>query len=99
MLTMTVSEARARLREALESVRAGEEIELSQNGIVVAILVHPDRLNPRVRTANTIAAENMMNVFRDLQKNPPRRTPPGLSNARAETLIRELRDERDTDWE
>ena len=95
-MTMTVTEARARLREALERVKAGEEVELSQNGQVIAVLVHPDKLRPRVRTANTIAAEALL---LSLEQARNQRVTASLSAEAAQDLVSEVRRQRDEDWE
>lgn len=56
MTRLSITQLRQNLREAVEQVKAGEEIEIVQNGVVVAALVHPERLRPRVVTPNTVAA-------------------------------------------
>ena len=98
MLTLSVTEARARLREALERVKDGEEIKLSQNGQVVAVLVHPDKLRARVRTPNTLAAEDRLEALRALRGAPLKRPRQGLSPERAEALVQALHEDRDGDW-
>jgi prevent-host-death family protein len=97
MLTMTVTEARARLREALERVRNGEDIELSQNGQVVAVIVHPDKLRTPVRTPNTLAAQDRLERLRTMRGAHPTRAE--ISAARADAMVNELRERRDEDWE
>jgi prevent-host-death family protein len=94
MLNVTVTEARARLREVLEHVKAGEEVEFSQNGQVVAVLVHPSKLHRSTRTANTIASEALMANFNRLKKEKSPR-PASLQTGRADELVTELRLERD----
>jgi antitoxin (DNA-binding transcriptional repressor) of toxin-antitoxin stability system len=97
-MLMTVTEARARMREALEHVKAGEEVELSQNGQVIAVLVHPSKLRSQVRTPNTIAAENFLeNLKRARTERRPLK--PVLSPAFAQELANDLRRERDSEWE
>lgn len=44
---VTASEARAALPRLLDRVEAGEEIELTRHGKVVAVLVRPDVLHTR----------------------------------------------------
>jgi antitoxin (DNA-binding transcriptional repressor) of toxin-antitoxin stability system len=44
---VTVSEARAALPRLLDRVEAGEEIEVTRHGRVVAVLVRPDTLHTR----------------------------------------------------
>jgi antitoxin (DNA-binding transcriptional repressor) of toxin-antitoxin stability system len=45
--SVNVSEARAALPRLLDRVEAGEEIEVSRHGKVVAVLVRPDALHAR----------------------------------------------------
>ena len=94
MLNVTVTEARARMREVLEHVKAGEEVEFSQNGQVVAVLVHPSRLRRPIRTPNTLASEQLMANFNRLkqEKSQPSAS---LKTGRSDELVEELRLERD----
>ena len=98
-MTMTVTEARARLREALEHVKEGQEVELSQNGQVIAVIVHPSKLHSRVRTTNTLAADAFLeNLKRAKAENAgtQRRTiKPVLSAERGADLEQDLRQQRD----
>lgn len=98
MLMMTVTEARARMREALEHVKAGEEVELSQNGQVIAVIVHPSKLRSRIRTPSTIATEALLENLKRA-RNERRPLKPMLSQAFAEELERDIRRERDGDRE
>ena len=93
MLSVSVTEARARMREVLAYVKAGNDVEFSQNGQVVAVLVHPSKLRRVVKTANTQAAEGLLNLLHQAQHKPR----PSLKPNRAEQLVQELRAERD-DW-
>jgi prevent-host-death family protein len=97
MLSVTVTEARARMREVLEHVKTGEEVEFSQNGQVVAVLVHPSKWRRPVRTPNTLASEELMANFKRLKQE---KTIPTMSlkKGRADQLVQELRLERDG-WE
>jgi prevent-host-death family protein len=99
MITMTVTEARARMREALEHVKEGQEVELSQNGQVVAVIVHPSKLQSRVRTTNTLAADAFLeNLKRTKAQNAgmERRTiKPVLSAERGADLEQDVRQQRD----
>jgi prevent-host-death family protein len=94
MLNVTVTEARARMREVLEHVKAGEEVEFSQNGQVVAVLVHPSRLRRPTRTPNTLASEQLMANFNRL-KQEKLQSPASLKTGRADKPVKELRLERD----
>ena len=93
MLNVTVTEARARMREVLAHVKAGEEVELLQNGQVVAVLVHPSRLRCPVKTPNTLAADQLMAAFNNAKREKSQRA--SLQPNRANQLVKELRAERD----
>lgn len=97
MLNMTVTEARSNLRQALEHVKNGEDVELSQNGTVIAVMVHPDKLHSRIRTVNTVAADALLTTLRRgrLAATSPRTLTPSLSSARAVDLERDVRAGRD----
>lgn len=91
---MNVSEARSSMREALQRVKDGEEIELTQNGEVVAIWIHPSKLRTRIRTENTIAAEKLLTTLNSpASKDLPE---PVLSTEEADKWIEEIRKDRDT---
>jgi prevent-host-death family protein len=64
MVRLNITHLRTHLREAIEQVRAGEDIEIVQNGVVVAALVGPERLRPRIVTPNTRAAEALVTQMR-----------------------------------
>lgn len=96
MTTITVSEARARLREVLERVKRGEEVHITQNGEVVAALIRPSQWRPRVRTPAIIAAEKLGEELDRARANPvPLNQLPELSAERAEELVRSIRAGRD----
>jgi antitoxin (DNA-binding transcriptional repressor) of toxin-antitoxin stability system len=97
MLNMTVTEARSNLRQALEHIKNGEEVELSQNGTVIAVMIHPDKLRTRIRTVNTMAADALLaNLRRGRSASAaPRKLTPSLSLERAMELERDVRAGRD----
>ncbi len=97
MLSVTVTEARARMREVLAHVKAGEEVEFSQNGQVVAVLVHPSRLRRPTRTPNTLAAEQLMTTYNRLKQGKSQHFE-SLQSGRSEELVKELQLERDS-WD
>lgn len=100
MATITVSEARTKMRDVLERVKQGEEIEITQNGEVVAVWLHPSKLRYRVRTPAVTEAEKMLAEFERLQRERPPLATPGITEEQAEQRVRELREERDYDaWE
>lgn len=59
MTRLNISHVRTHLREVIEQVQSGEDVEIVQNGLAVAVLVHPDRLRPRVVTPNTLRAREL----------------------------------------
>jgi prevent-host-death family protein len=100
MAKVTVSQLRAHMREALERVGRGEELEVTQHGQVVAVLVHPAKRRPIVRTPSTIAAKKLHEELERLRRNPPPLPSPGISREFAEELIVEIRADRDEDvWD
>ena len=100
MARMTVSEARANMREALERVKRGEEIEITQNREVVAVWLHPSKLRYRSRTPAVVEAELMLAEFERLRRERPPVASPGISQELMEQRLRELTEERDHDaWE
>ena len=91
MTTMTVSTLRANLKSVLERVKRGEEVQLTQNGEVVAAVVHPDKLRWRVKTPSTLAAEQLLESFDAPLEPLPE---PSLTLAEGEALVAELRQAR-----
>ena len=90
---MNVSEARSNMREALQRVKAGEEIELTQNGEIVAVWIHPSKLKTRIRTENTVAAQALLSK---LNSPTPENLPePTLSAEQADKWVEEIRQDRD----
>ena len=98
MTRLNISHVRTHLREVIEQVRAGEDVEIIQNGLPVAVLVHPDRLRPRVVTPNTLRARELASQLEAAracvaagQPLPPLGT---IRAERAEELARERGRER-----
>jgi prevent-host-death family protein len=95
MTEMTATEARAGLPQILDRVEAGEEVAITRHGRVVAVVVRPDSL----RVRRTSEANAILSSVRELMAQA-RRTPlssiPGLSGARAEELVAEVRADRDS---
>ena len=95
---MSVTEARSKLRQALEYVKNGEDVELSQNGTVIAVMVRPDKLRTRIRTVNTVAADALLTTLRRgrlVAVASPRKLTASLSSERADELERDVRAGRD----
>jgi antitoxin (DNA-binding transcriptional repressor) of toxin-antitoxin stability system len=94
MTLITASEARATLPELLTRVQEGEEITITRHDRPVAILVRPDALRSRRAGAVLDAADRIHELLTqaataDLPADP------GLTAARAEELIAEIRAGRD----
>jgi antitoxin (DNA-binding transcriptional repressor) of toxin-antitoxin stability system len=90
---MSVSEARAALPELLDRVAAGDEVTITRHGQPVAVVVRPEALRSR-RAGSVLASAAQV---RDLLV-AGRETPlggVGLSNARAEELVADVRAGRD----
>ena len=96
MITVTVTEMRANLRAIIERVKDGQEIKITQNGEVVAALLHPEKLRRRLRTPSTIAAEKLQARLEKLRDDHPPLSRGGLEPTRAEELVRQLREDRDS---
>jgi prevent-host-death family protein len=95
MASMSVSEFRADLRRSLDRVEAGEVLEITRGGRVIAVLVEPSQLRRRARTDAVIAAERLGIWLEEARTRPVRHRAKGLTNERAEELVRSIRDERD----
>lgn len=83
------------MKDVIERVKRGEEIEITQNGEVVAAMLHPSKLKVRIRTPNTVAAEKLMAEMRRMKDEPLPEFGEGMSLERAEEMIQKIRAERD----
>jgi prevent-host-death family protein len=94
MATMTVSEARAALPEVLDRVAGGEEVTITRHGRPVAVVVRPDILSSRRARAALDDAERIHELLTEaaVAELP---AGPGLTAARAEDLMAEIRAGRD----
>ena len=92
---ITSSEARAALPDLLSRVENGEEVTITRHGRPVAVLVRPDALRSRRARAALDGAEAVHQLLAGagLAGLPEG---PGLTEARAEELIAEIRTGRDT---
>ncbi len=93
MVMMSASEARAALPDLLSRVEGGEEVTITRHGRPVAILVRPDALRSRRARAALDGAEAVHQLLAAAAVAPPGRE--GLTEARAEELIAEIRGGRD----
>jgi antitoxin (DNA-binding transcriptional repressor) of toxin-antitoxin stability system len=92
MVMMSASEARAVLPDLLSRVEGGEEVTITRHGRAVAVLVRPDALRSRRARAALDGAEAIHQLL-SAASAPPEGT--GLTQARAEELIAEIRAGRD----
>lgn len=95
MASTTVSEARAHLPELLTRVDGGEEVTITRHGRPVAVLVRPDVLRARHAPAALADAERVHELLA-AARAAPLPASGGLTAARAEELIREIRAGRET---
>ena len=95
MTTIGVTELRAQLKGVLERVKQGEAFTITQNDEVVAALLHPSKLPPRLSTPSTLAADDLLTEMARLRQNPPP-LESSLSPEYAEALVQEIRDARDS---
>jgi antitoxin (DNA-binding transcriptional repressor) of toxin-antitoxin stability system len=95
MVMMTASEARAALPGLLSRVEAGEEVTITRHGRPVAVLVRPDALRSRRARAALDGAEAIHQLLAGAASGAPP-DGPGLTEARAEELIAEIRAGRST---
>jgi antitoxin (DNA-binding transcriptional repressor) of toxin-antitoxin stability system len=93
MVTLTASEARARLPELLTRVEQGEEVTITRHGRAAAVLVRPDVLWTRSRTA--IEAAGRVHDLLTAAGASELPEDAGLSPQRAEELVAEIRAGRD----
>jgi prevent-host-death family protein len=93
VVTMNVSEARAALPDLLSRVEGGEEVTITRHGRPVAVLVRPDALRSRRARAAFDGAEAIHQLLATAAAAPPEGE--GLTPARAEELIAEIRAGRD----
>jgi antitoxin (DNA-binding transcriptional repressor) of toxin-antitoxin stability system len=92
MVMMSASEARAALPDLLSRVEGGEEVTITRHGRPVAVLVRPDALRSRRARAALDGAERIHQLLAAASA-PPEGA--GLTEARAEELIAEIRAGRD----
>jgi antitoxin (DNA-binding transcriptional repressor) of toxin-antitoxin stability system len=93
VVMMSASEARAALPDLLSRVEGGEEVTITRHGRPVAVLVRPDALRVRRAQAALEGAERIHQLLAGAASATPES--PGLTEARAEELIAEIRAGRD----
>jgi prevent-host-death family protein len=93
MASIPVSEARAKLPELLTRVEGGEEVTITRHGRAVAVLVRPDALRSRSRTAMRDAERIHEIIALAASESMPRGD--GLTEERADELVAAIRAARD----
>jgi prevent-host-death family protein len=95
MNTITVTEARAQLPALVDEIARGGEVTITRHGVPVAVLVGPDRLRRR-RVSDTDAV--VANLAADLEQAGarPLDRSPTITSERADAMVADLRDERDS---
>ncbi len=99
MLTLTLSEARARLPEILDRVAAGEEVHITRHGAPVAAVIGHDRWMKTKRQDLLAGARELRRRLESVERRPLEEFVPNL-DWDVEAHIAEIRDGRDDDpWE
>lgn len=92
MSRISVSTARQTLPEQLDRVEAGEEVSITKDGRVVAVLVRPDALKRRRALEVWDEAERIAGLL-DSTRSEPMQRPVSISPERAE-VVHAVRDAR-----
>jgi len=95
-LTMSVTEARASLPAVLDRVVEGDEITITRNGRPVAVMIRPDRLRHR-RAAPIFEEAERLRERVEAAGRQPLSDMKGLAPGRAETLVAQIRADRDAE--
>lgn len=91
--TVTVSQARSTLPEIVQRVTDGEEVTITRHGRAVAVVVRPDALRARRADAALQGAAAIHELLETARGRPLGSAPP-LSEARAESMIGDVRNSR-----
>ena len=95
---MSVTEACNRIQEAIDLVKQGGEVELTQDGEVVAVWVSPAKLQKKMKPSNASnieTGESLQEELAAFRKDLPPLPKGSLTSEQAEDLIREVRNNRD----
>ena len=92
MTTITASIARQTLPAQLDRVEAGEEVEITRHGRVVAVLVNPQSLAARRAAAAWNDADHVGELLREAREQPLRAA--AMSQERANALVESVRASR-----
>lgn len=94
MVTISASTARQTLPAQLDRVAAGEEVEITRHGRVVAVLVSPAALRAR-RAPEAWDRARAVAATLDAARDAPLRAP-ALARERADALVDDIRTDRTT---
>lgn len=94
MAAISASDARQTLPAQLDRVEAGEEVQITRHGKVVAVLVHPSVLERRRAAAAWREADRIGALLDNARAEPVR--PPAISAKRAQELVDAVHLDRDT---
>lgn len=95
MTQLNVSHLRAHLKETLTRVAGGERIEITQEGRVVAVLLHPEHVRAATRTPSLDAAQELQAKLHARQNARGAHAALGnLPPAYAESLLADVRRQR-----
>jgi len=99
MLTLTLSEARARLPEVLDKVAAGEEVHITRHGAPVAAVIGHDRWMKTKRQETLAKARELRQRLESVKRRPLEEFVP-VTDWDVEAHIAEIREGRDNDpWD
>lgn len=86
---ISASEARQTLPAQLDRVEAGEEVQITRHGRVVAVLVRPEVLRTRRAREAWAEADRIGEMLERARHEPLKRAP--MVPGRAEELVAEIR--------
>lgn len=92
MTTITASTARQTLPAQLDRVEAGEEVEITRHGRVVAVLVNPQSLAARRAAGAWNDAAHVGELLREAREQPLHAA--AMTQERADALVESVRASR-----
>jgi antitoxin (DNA-binding transcriptional repressor) of toxin-antitoxin stability system len=90
MSTVSVSQARATLRELLDRVSAGEEVTITRHGVAVAVVVRPHAVRARRADRALADAEHLRQLI-EQARTTSLADSPSITAERAERLVGDVR--------
>lgn len=92
---ISASVARQTLPAQLDRVEAGEQVEITRHGRIVAVLVAPDQVRTRRTSTIRARADEIARRLGEARQQPLDDNAPGLSVEYAEDLVAQIRRDRD----